>query len=116
MIHTTFYDYKIIVERRYSPLGAIHDAVPVRTMGTATLKNEPQRPHTAARSSSCGFHPATKSAVHAGQLLAITATTSKGFGRYGTWHKNNGLEGGGVTHSALTEPEIAARTRTLSAS
>ena len=54
--------------------------------------------------------------LHGAQLLAITAPTSKGFGRYDTWHKNNGLEGGGVTHSVLTEPEIAARTGTLSAS
>jgi hypothetical protein len=35
MIHTTFYDYKIIVERRYYPLGVLHDAAPERTTGAA---------------------------------------------------------------------------------
>ena len=36
MIHTTFYDYKIIVERRYYPLGVLHDAVPKRTTGAGS--------------------------------------------------------------------------------
>ena len=37
MIHTTFYDYKIIVERRYYPLGVLHDAAPERTTGAGRV-------------------------------------------------------------------------------
>ena len=37
MIHTTFYDYKIILERRYYPLGALHNAIPVHTTGAGRV-------------------------------------------------------------------------------